>query len=266
MPPEITGHFSWVPVLVDGAHRGNLNESVVSMCVFKDALYIGTGIQNGGHDLTYDVGPAAAEVVRVHPDDSWGSVTGTARHTPDGYRAPLSGLGPGFDNFFNGYIWRMEAHAGRLRGDLRLEHLSCRLPSVAGVSRGLSRRRPSCRPSWIGSAQSARPSQMAERLLRWFDADNLVKFEGGFDLWSTGDGVTWLPVTTTGFGNPYFHGLPPWRQRRTACSWGPRIPSLGRWRPELWMVGLRAEPGRGCGGSGSPETGEQRASTLLERK
>ena len=198
--------FSWIQVLVDGAHRGSLNEGAVSMCVFQDALYIGTGIQNGGHDLTYDVGPAAAEVVRVYPDDSWELVVGAARHTPDGYRAPLSELGPGFDNFFNGYVWRMEAHAGRLYAGTC--DWSTVLPFAVGVRSQPAQPQTAQLPAGPGSgAHDPRLVRILDGLLRWLEPDNLVKFEGGFDLWSTGDGVTWLPVTTTGFGNPYNYGL-----------------------------------------------------------
>jgi hypothetical protein len=195
--------YDWTQVLVDGAHRGNLNESVVSMCVFKNALYIGTGIQNGGHDVTYDVGPAAAEVIRVYPDDSWDLVVGMGRRTHDGQKAPLSDLGPGFGNFFNGYVWRMKEHAGRLyAGTCDWSTLIPFLPGVRSETRA--------RPAVAG--QSATPAgrmrdQFLGRLLQWLDVDNLVKFEGGFDLWSTEDGQTWLPVTTTGFGNPYNYGL-----------------------------------------------------------
>jgi hypothetical protein len=44
-------------------------------------------------------------------------------------------------------------------------------------------------------------------LMHWIGPENLVKFEGGFDLWSTEDGAHWTPVTTNGFGNPYNYGL-----------------------------------------------------------
>jgi hypothetical protein len=199
--------YDWTRVLVDGAQRGNLNECVVSMCVFKDALYIGTGIQNGGHDRTYNVGPAAGEVIRIHPDDSWEVVVGMERRMRNGRKPPLSGLGPGFDNFFSGYIWRMGEHAGHLYAGTC--NWSTFLPFiVTGASEGGTRQ--------MTAPQGRTPSTLLEefdvatifdRLIRWIDPCNLVKFEGGFDLWRSEDGTRWMPVTTTGFGNPYNYGV-----------------------------------------------------------
>jgi hypothetical protein len=193
--------YRWRRVLTDGAGRGELNESVVSMCVFQDALYIGTGIQNGGHDVTYDVGPAAAEVIRLYPDDSWDLLVGQARRTRRGHVAPLSGFGPGFDNFFNGYIWRMSEHAGRLyAGTCDWTTL---LPFLMAERTGHGSR-PERRPPKSGVPQR---NGVLQRLVRFLDPENMVRFEGGFDLWSTADGERWLPVTTRGFGNPYNYGL-----------------------------------------------------------
>jgi hypothetical protein len=188
--------YKWMPVVIDGAERGNLNECVVSMCVFKDALYVGTGIQNGGHDRTYNVGPAAAEIIRVHPDGSWDLVVGMQRPTREGRKAPLSGLGPGFDNFFNGYIWRIREHAGCLYAGTC--DWSTLLPfTVPGPNGGSARQVP---------LEAADLATVFDRLIQWVDPANIVKFEGGFDLWSSEDGVRWTPVTTNGFGNPYNYG------------------------------------------------------------
>ena len=188
--------YRWTRVIVDGAHRGNLNECAVSMFVFGDALYVGTGIQNGGHDRTYKVGPAAAEIIRVHPDDSWDLIVGMQRPSPNGRKLPLSGLDAGFGNFFNGYIWRMGEHAGRLyAGTFDWSSL---LPFVMGATSRAGGQTPGDM-SELGAA--------FDRMVQSVGADDLVRFEGGFDLWSTGDGARWTPVTTTGFGNPYNLGV-----------------------------------------------------------
>ena len=102
--------YRWSRVLTEGAYRGNLNEIAISMCPCKGALYVGTAIQNGGYDRAHKVGPAAPELIRIHPDDSWDLIVGSPRSTPDGEKFPLSGKGPGFDNPFNGYFWRMTVH------------------------------------------------------------------------------------------------------------------------------------------------------------
>jgi hypothetical protein len=174
--------YKWTRVITAGAYRGNLNEMAISMCVFNNALYVGTGIQNGGYDRAYKVGPAAAEIIRIHPDDSWDLIVGQPRATPDGYKFPLSGLGPGFDDFFNGYIWRMAVHDGWLyAGTYKWNVFLPYLP--------LER--------WPASLQ---------RLLRRVGLKEIVNHDGGFDLWRTRDGVHWFPVTRTGFNNPYNYG------------------------------------------------------------
>ena len=59
------------------------------MYVFKDTLYVGTGFQSMGYDRTYDAGPAALELIRIHPDDSWELIVGNPRRTFEGMKFPL---------------------------------------------------------------------------------------------------------------------------------------------------------------------------------
>jgi hypothetical protein len=106
--------FEWECVLDRGAYRHTLNEVAISMVAFKGALYIGTGIPGLGYDKTNDVGPAAAELIRLNADGSWDLIVGTPRFTPDGFKVPLSVKGPGFDDIENTVIWSMGVHEGSL--------------------------------------------------------------------------------------------------------------------------------------------------------
>jgi hypothetical protein len=152
------------------------------MCVFGDALYVGSGIQNGGFDLAHNVGPGASELIRIYPDDSWELLVGEARKTPQGYLEPLSNFGPGFDNPFNGYFWRMAEHEGWLYlGSFNWSALLAFLPPTG-------------------------QDPQREKIVRWLGVQNVMKFQGGFDLFRSRDGVNWSPVTTSGFGNPYNYG------------------------------------------------------------
>jgi hypothetical protein len=171
--------YAWRKIIDFGAGRGNLNQGVLSMCVFDGALYIGTCIQDGGYDRTHDVGPAAGEIIRVYPDDTWELVVGAPRATAQGFQVPSSGMGPGFDNPFNGYIWRMCAHAGRLYvGTL---NWSVFLPYVD-------------RNQWPPELRA----RLGPRAITF-----IAKQRSGCEIWSTEDGDTWTPVTVSGFGNPY---------------------------------------------------------------
>jgi ubiquinone/menaquinone biosynthesis C-methylase UbiE len=174
--------YRWKPVIRSGAYRGNLNEGALSLCVFGDALYVGTGIQDGGYDRANRLGPAAGEVIRIYPDDTWNIVVGDSRRPPWRPSAPLvslSGRSSGFGNFFNGYIWRMCAHDGAL---------------YVGTF------------DWSGflpySPLDRWPEQVREKVLK-IGVQNIVDQQGGCDLWSTRDGIKWSPITRTGFGNQY---------------------------------------------------------------
>jgi SAM-dependent methyltransferase len=175
--------YRWRKVLGAGAYRGPANEAALSLAAFGDALYVGTGIQGGGFDRAYGVGPAAAELVRVFPDDSWELVVGTRRPTPAGMAVPASGLGPGFGNFFAGYLWRL-----------------CEHDSVLYAS------------TWDWSVFL--PYLPLGRLPRWFTRvvrraglETVVRREGGADLWRSRDGTAWEAVTRTGFGNEFNAGI-----------------------------------------------------------
>src|SRR5579871_4469121 len=168
--------YKWINVIKGGAHRGNLNECSLSMCPFEDALYVGTGIQNGGYDRVHHVGPAAAELLRIYPDDTWELVVGKPRTTPQGYKRSISGLGPGFDNFFNGYVWRMCGHDGYLYA--ATYDWSVMLPYLP-IGKW---------PSWLRRSVENR------------GVDKIIADTGGFDLWRSRDGSHWTAVTRTGFG------------------------------------------------------------------
>jgi hypothetical protein len=171
--------YQWEKVITAGAFRGNSNEAVVSMCVFHDALYVGTGLQGIGFEKTYDEGPAAAELIRIHPNDSWELIVGNPRRTFEGVKIPLSGMGPGFDNGYNTVIWRMAEHDGWLY--VGTEDVSVFLLS------------------WLCATRGAR---------LWGKAiDDFIGERGGFDLWRSQDGTAWEQVTGVGFGNPRSHGV-----------------------------------------------------------
>ncbi|MGH8445721.1 MAG: hypothetical protein ACREVL_10670, partial [Solimonas sp.] len=175
--------YQWKRVLTRGAYRGRLNEVGGSFCEFNGALYLGTGIANGGYHRVANVGPAAAEVIRIWPDDSWELLMGESRLTPDGVRYPLSGYSPGFDNLFNGYMWRMGAHAGHLYvGTFNWANMLPYLPTHV----------------W--------PEDVMALVNRWGE-ENMTRRFGGCELWRTPDGVHWEPVTRNGFGNKYNWGI-----------------------------------------------------------
>ena len=197
--------YHWEKVLEYGAFRGGLNQAVGAMADFRGALYIGTGIQDGGYDRVNRVGPAAGEVLRVFPDGTWEICVGVPRMTPEGIRLPTSGYFPGWNNFFNGYIWRMGVHDGRLyvgTADwstyLRYINLDLWPQSVANVVREIG-------------------------------IEKIIEHQSGFDLWSTADGDHWTPVTKSGFGNPYNIGC----RNIVSTPYGVAIGTVNVFGPEV---------------------------------
>jgi SAM-dependent methyltransferase len=172
--------FQWKKVIDKGAYRGRLNQGAITMQSFGDHLYIGTGIQEGGYDRYNHVGPAAAEIIRIDPDDKWELVVGEFRVTPEGMKVPISGLDAGFGKPFAGYLWSMCAHKGWL---------------YAGTF------------DWLMATRYGRVDRWPEYLRQMMSPkrlDFLINKFGGFDLWRTRDGQNWAPVTQNGFGN-YFN-------------------------------------------------------------
>lgn len=175
--------YRWKRVIHNGAFRGPNNELGLSMCSFKGAMYVGTGIVNGGYHRAHSLGPAGAEIIRVFPDDSWDLVVGNPRVTPEGLKTPISGFSAGFDNLFTGYIWRMMVHEDCLYvGTFSWGNV---LPYVP-------------RQVW--------PDEINALIDRW-GLETILRNYGGCALWRTHDGVIWEPVTLSGFGNKYNWGI-----------------------------------------------------------
>jgi SAM-dependent methyltransferase len=173
----------WVLVADRGFDRGPLNEMMLSSAYFNGAMYVGTGIQNGGYDRINNVGPAPAEIIRVNEDGTWDLLVGEPRVTRFGPKFPTSGMRAGFDNFFSGYMWRMTAHDGAL---------------YAGTYDG------ACFLPY------ADPNQWPPALQNILDRDTIDRYlqvRGGTELWRTTDGNTWVPITRNGFGNYFNYGI-----------------------------------------------------------
>ncbi|WZO99333.1 hypothetical protein EP7_000932 [Isosphaeraceae bacterium EP7] len=99
--------YSLTPVVTDGAGRGKVMTSVVSMYPFKGRLYVGSA-------GWYSTLLPSSELIRINPNDSWDLISGNPRFTNRGLLFPLSGLSDGFGNPFNAHIWRMQEHNGTL--------------------------------------------------------------------------------------------------------------------------------------------------------
>ncbi len=141
--------YAWTPIILYGGWQADPTlraRNGLSFAIFNGQLYLGTN--------------RPTELYRVNQDDSWDLIVGEPRLTPQGFKAPLSGIGIGFGSWFNGHFWRMAAHGGQL-------YLT----------------------TWDWSVG-----------LRILDiADKIFVFQYGFDLLRTQDGVHWEAITRGGF-------------------------------------------------------------------
>ena len=176
--------YKWKRVLTQGAYRGKLNQMALHMRSFKGHLYVGSAIQTGGYDVENNIGPAAPELIRINPDDSWELIVGEPRITPDGLKVPLSGLQSGFGNPFAGYFWSMCEHEGWL-------YLGTAVWTIA-------LRYSNNRDRWPDRISKLLTPDYVEKLLWEY---------GGCNLFRSRDGRRWIPVTLNGFNNCYNIGL-----------------------------------------------------------
>ena len=147
--------FEFTPIVTNGGFQVDALRSpdALSLEEFQDHLYVGS-----------DRPP---ELIRIDRDDNWELVVGHPRQTPDGYKAPISGIGQWFGNLFIGHFWRMQAFNNQL---------------------------------FLGTWD------WSESFRTFPVADPITRREYGTDVFTTRDGVHWSVVTKSGFGNPFNYG------------------------------------------------------------
>ena len=148
----------WAKVLERGAYRGNLNEMILGMCGFGDALYVGTGIQNGGYDRWNRVRTCCW---RTDPHLS-------RRHLGPGRRATAANAGgTGLSDLWPGARF-LTASSRDTSGALWFMKAGCtRQPSTGACS-------------W--RMPSAHRGEYRE-LIREFGVDHMIETGAGFQLW-----------------------------------------------------------------------------------
>ena len=127
----------------------------------------------GGNGITIGTIPGLndpAELFRIQKDGNWELVVGEPRvGTPIGDIDPLSGWPAGFGNNYNGHMWRMEVHNGHLY-----------VTTFDGS---------------ITEKDNNPPPPILQVM--------------GFDMFETGDGVNFSPVTIDGFSDQINDPNPP---------------------------------------------------------
>jgi hypothetical protein len=184
---EVTGYEVWKLLGPDGADEpvqivsaggpSPINQAAATFCIFRDRLYVGNLI-DPVTNLTG--GPKAADIIRIAPDDSWKTIVGPGS---------ITGIPSGFDHWPNAYIWSMTVHDGLLYA-ATMDQISGLFNMIEQADRMIA---------IIKASRDQRRPRPLERIYR-----------AGADLYKTADGITWYPVTVTGFrdvGNQGFRNL-----------------------------------------------------------
>jgi hypothetical protein len=166
------------PVIRGGAGQPH-NEAVMNMRVFKDHLYVGTGIPLGFNPISRH-GPRGCNLIRINRDDSWENVVGSK------HDHPLSEYQGGFGWYLNVYCWYMREHGDHLYlGTWDMSR------TIAFLGQDAENIAPPFRPL------------LAELVTRPQDWGSPM----GGDLYRSADGIHWEPVFLDGLGNPDNHGI-----------------------------------------------------------
>jgi hypothetical protein len=165
--------------IISGGAGQPHNEAAMSMHVFKDYLYLGTGIPLGFNPVTHH-GPRGCNVLRIGADDRWDLIVG-----PE-HEHPLSGYGPGYGWYLNAYCWYMQEYDDQLYlGTWDMSR------TIAFLGQDIEDIVPAFRP--LLDHLVTRPQDWGSPV--------------GGDLYRTADGIHWEPVFRDGLGNPDNHGI-----------------------------------------------------------
>jgi len=193
-----------VQVIRGGAGR-HYNEAVMSMQVFGEHLYIGTGIPLGFNPHTRH-GPRGCELLRLNPEDRVDLVVGPRK------RGPASEYGPGFGWYLNAYCWYMQVHQNQL------------YLGTWDMSRTID---------WLDE-DAAKIAVPFRPLLNYLvgRSQDWMSPPGG-DLYRTSDGLRWEPVFLDGLGNPDNHGIRTLESTELGLFVGTENPFT---RLEVWLL------------------------------
>ncbi|MCX5977378.1 MAG: hypothetical protein NTV33_11300, partial [Coprothermobacterota bacterium] len=207
---EPTSNADFVKIIGDGAGSG-FNGWAATMKEFKGDLYIGSiGLPFVSGYQTFK----GFDVIRVYPDNSWDLLVGDRNPVapPLGAppRNPLSGWSSGFGNMLNFYCWSLEVYndvlyLGTFDASVFLRYLTASVGPLPPPLDTLSQ-------------------EMIDLLL----------LGAGADLWKTKDGLSWSPVTLTGFGDPNNYGFRTLKAANGGLYLGTSNPF---WGCQVWAAG-----------------------------
>lgn len=214
------GPDDWVRVVSGGAGDA-WNVLAASMQDYHGDLFVGSMNLPFG---TGTEGLKGFDLIRVDTGDSWDLIVGNyyPKIPTDPRGPPLSGWPSGYANPFNLYAWSLEKYGGNLYlGTFDIFSFARYISEVPGGEEMLLDALSSRSGNDTGSTlqQNGTIGAFLTGLgeinqTTYGDGENIVPFIeflgrnfGGADLWTSPDGVLWIPVELNGFGDPNNYGF-----------------------------------------------------------
>ncbi len=212
-------------LVVDKGAGDALNEVPMSMEVYRDHLYVGSGIWVGLQSVDPNktiVPPKGYDVIRISKNDRWKVVVGSspiAPTRPSTGRRNCACTPSGFGSIFNAYCWQIKAYrdilyigswdSAILGYSIIKTMLANQEESEADASSFSERFSLNNILNMLSRFPISLPSEY--NVLRWMKAliKSIVKYpkEFGFDLWESKNGRCFKAISLDGFKNRYNYGL-----------------------------------------------------------
>ncbi|MDF2822162.1 MAG: hypothetical protein K0R15_2610 [Clostridiales bacterium] len=209
-------------LVVDKGAGDELNELPLSMAVFRNNLYVGTGIWASVMSVDSSkviVPPKGFDIIKINDCDKWKVVVGQKAIWPTNPTTGVRNIGrypSGFGNMFNSYCWQLTTYEDQLyvgtwdssilwatilRSLFTIGEDGADLTPVTNLE-GLM--------AGLDTGTLRYPSILRFNIKDWLlaFATSLERLpeEFGFDLFRTIDGRRFEPQTLDGFDNRYNYG------------------------------------------------------------
>lgn len=187
----------WTKVIDKGFGEG-LNKNSMAMGVYKDQLYVSTV---KGFPMVLII-PMGSEMVRIDKNDNWELIVGgdpIEKTDPvTGVRGKsLSGYSGGFFNPFNVYIWQINEFKGNLLATT-FDH-----GTNIEVLRDIALANKDSLVDRVGETVYDLIIKLYDKILEIFKK---IHYQRGFDMFSSKDGIHFMPVTLDGIDNGNNYG------------------------------------------------------------
>lgn len=184
-------------LIVDKGFGDPSNKYSLAMGVFRSYLYVSGTKQL---PLAWLI-PMGCDVIRIDKQDNWQLIVGgdpiISPSSNNVKRKSLSGLGSGFNNPFNVYAWQIQEYKGKLFISTfdDSSNMEVILTTILANREALE--------NLLSPIVVKLLIEIYEGIIKLL---KLIRYQFGFDLYVSSDGIHFSPVFTNGLSNPKNYG------------------------------------------------------------